>query len=152
MTADRAVARIEIVRLAHAPSELPSYATPGAAGMDLRLAGAAVTLSPGERALLPTGFAIAIPAGFEGQLRLRSGFAHRTGLFMPNAPGTIDADYRGEVLVLVMNGSRDPVTVSAGERFAQLVVSAVARAELRETMELPPSERGSGGFGSTGKH
>ncbi len=87
---------LQIQRLPHAPAELPAYQTDGAAGMDLRLAGAGVTLNPGERALLPTGFCVAIPAGYEGQIRLRSGFALRTGLILVNAPGTIDSDYRGE--------------------------------------------------------
>jgi dUTP pyrophosphatase len=144
------VVRIPIVKLPHAPENLPEYATGGAAGADLRLAGISVTISPGERMLLPTGFSVAIPSGYEGQVRLRSGFARRTGLFMPNAPGTIDSDYRGELLVLVMNASREQVKVERGERFAQLVICPVARAEWDLAERLPVTERGGGGFGSTG--
>ncbi|MBK6767014.1 MAG: dUTP diphosphatase [bacterium] len=141
---------IPIVRLAHAPQELPAYATLGAAGMDLSLAGPVATILPGERVLLPTGFCIAIPHGFEGQVRLRSGFARRTGCIMPNAPGTIDADYRGELLVMVMNASGKAVEISNRERFAQLVISPVVQAIWQEVEVLPPTERGAGGFGSTG--
>ncbi|MCC6475748.1 dUTP diphosphatase [bacterium] len=144
------VVRIPITRMPHAPENLPEYASAGAAGADIRLAGSSVIVSPGERMLLPTGFSIAIPLGFEGQVRLRSGFARRTGLFMPNAPGTIDSDYRGELLVLVMNASRESVKIESGERFAQLVICPVARAEWNEVGRLPETERGSGGFGSTG--
>lgn len=142
---------VPIVRLSHAPDDLPCYATAGAAGMDLCLAGESVTLTPGDRKLLPTGFQIAIPAGYEGQVRLRSGFARRTGCFMPNAPGTIDSDYRGELLVLLMNGSNETVVIERGERFAQLVISSVERVEWRIEIELSDSHRGSGGFGSTGR-
>lgn len=142
---------IPIVRLPHAPQELPSYATSGAAGMDLCLAGQAVTLTPGERVLMPTGFCIAIPEGLEGQVRLRSGFARRSGCIMPNAPGTIDSDYRGELLVILMNATDHDVVIESGERFAQLVISPVVRAVWEETTELPQSVRGDGGFGSTGK-
>lgn len=119
--------------------------------MDLRYAGDSLTIAPGERRLLPTGFSIAIPEGFEGQIRLRSGFALRSGLLLPNAPGTVDSDYRGEVQVLVMNPGSEPVTVQHGERIAQLVISPVARCAWKETSELPPSARGAGGFGSTGR-
>jgi len=142
---------VPIVRLPHAPSNLPGYATSGAAGMDLSLAGEAVTLSPGERKLLPTGFKIAIPEGYEGQVRMRSGFARRSGCFMPNSPGTIDSDYRGELLVLLMNASSSPVVIESGERFAQLVVSPVVRVAWAEQSDLAESPRGSGGFGSTGR-
>ena len=142
---------VPIVRLAHAPKNLPEYATLGAAGMDLCLAGEATTLAPGERKLLPTGFQIAIPDGYEGQVRLRSGFARRSGCLMPNAPGTIDSDYRGELMVLLMNVSNEPVTVESGERFAQLIISPVERLTWHETDTLNGSERGSGGFGSTGR-
>jgi dUTP pyrophosphatase len=142
---------VPIVRLAHAPIDLPSYATLGAAGMDLCLAGEAVSLAAGERKLLPTGFQIAIPDGFEGQIRLRSGFARRTGCLMPNAPGTIDSDYRGELLVLIMNVSGDRVTIECGERFAQLVICPVERISWNLQNELSDSARGSGGFGSTGR-
>jgi dUTP pyrophosphatase len=141
---------VEILRLAHAPAELPAYHTAGAAGMDLCLAGEDATISPGERVALPTGFCVAIPAGYEGQVRLRSGFAMQTGLILPNAPGTIDADYRGEIKVLVMNASREPLRVKRGERIAQLVIAPVSRCVWREVATLPASERDSGGFGSTG--
>ncbi|MDD5087994.1 MAG: dUTP diphosphatase [bacterium] len=151
MSRDRFEISISILRLPHAPSELPSYETVGAAGMDLRHAGDSVMIAPGERRLLPTGFCMAIPAGFEGQIRLRSGFALRYGLILPNAPGTVDSDYRGEVLVLVMNPGREAVTVARGERIAQLVITPVAHGEWQEVTELPPSARGSGGFGSTGR-
>lgn len=143
---------VEIKRLPHAPSDLPAYATDNAAGMDLRLAGNDVSIDPGERALLPTGFCIAIPPGFEGQVRMRSGTALLTGLILPNAPGTIDADYRGELKVLVMNVSREPVQLTAGERVAQLVISPVAHCRWTEAQELDLSKRGSEGFGSTGRH
>ena len=141
---------VEIMRLPHAPAELPAYQTDGAAGMDLSLAGEDVTVGPGERAALPTGFCVAIPPGHEGQVRLRSGFAMRTGLILPNAPGTIDADYRGEIKVLVMNVSLEPVRVKRGERIAQLVISPVSRCVWREVPALPASARNGGGFGSTG--
>ena len=139
-----------IQRLPHAPGKLPDYQTAGAAGMDLVLAGPDVTLAPTERALLPTGFCVAIPGGYEGQVRMRSGTALRSGLILPNAPGTIDADYRGEIMVLVMNVSADSVTVRTGERIAQLVIAPVARGEWHEVDALPESGRGAGGFGSTG--
>ncbi len=142
---------VQIKRLPHAPAGLPEYATLDAAGMDLRHAGEAVTIAPSERVLLPTGFSIAIPSGFEGQIRLRSGFALRTGFVLPNSPGTIDSDYRGEVKVLVMNCSGEPVTVEPGERVAQLVIAPVARCQWQEVPELAPSDRGNRGFGSTGR-
>lgn len=142
---------VPIAKLEHAPNDLPGYASEGAAGMDLCLAGDSISLSPGERVLLPTGFQIAIPNGFEGQVRLRSGFARRSGCLMPNAPGTIDSDYRGELMVLLMNVSSSTVTIDSGERFAQLVISPVVRVDWNLVSELPRSERGSGGFGSTGR-
>lgn len=144
--------RVQIQRLPHAPVELPSYQTDGAAGMDLYYAGDDVEIRSGDRVLLPTGFCIAIAPGFEGQIRLRSGFALRSGLLLVNAPGTIDSDYRGEVKILVMNASRDAVHVSRGERIAQLIIAPVARCEWEEVRELPVSARGQGGFGSTGRH
>ncbi|MCL4304458.1 dUTP diphosphatase [bacterium] len=143
--------KIEVLRLEHALAELPSYASSGAAGLDLALAGQSVTIEPRQRVLLPTGICVAIPDGFEGQVRLRSGFARRSGCFMPNAPGTIDSDYRGEILILVMNASDQSVRIESGERFAQLIVSPVARVELIESKSLPPSQRAGGGFGSTGQ-
>jgi dUTP pyrophosphatase len=108
-------------------------------------------LRSGERRLVPTGVAVAIPPGFEGQVRPRSGLAHRSGLTLLNAPGTIDADYRGEVQVLLVNLGEAPVTIRRGDRIAQLVVAPVARAVWQEVDALPPTARGSGGFGSTGE-
>jgi dUTP pyrophosphatase len=143
---------IKILRLPHAPAGLPAYKTDGSAGMDLVLASEDTQLQPGERKLLPTGFQIAIPLGYEGQVRMRSGIALRTGLILPNSPGTIDSDYRGELMVLVMNVSNEPATIRSGERFAQLIIAQVARCVWNETLELPDSSRGDGGFGSTGQH
>ena len=131
--------------------ELPAYATAGAAGCDLRAAvGEPTTIPPGGRALVPTGIAIAVPEGYEGQVRMRSGLALKQGLILPNAPGTIDSDYRGEIRVIVANIGREPVTISRGDRIAQLVLAPVARARLERVKALPESERGPGGFGSTG--
>ena len=110
-----------------------------------------MTLAPGERALVPTGIAIAVPEGYEGQVRMRSGLALQKGLILPNAPGTIDSDYRGEIRVIVANISGEPVTIERGERIAQLVIAPVARATLAKVDALPETGRGSGGFGSTGK-
>jgi dUTP pyrophosphatase len=132
------------------PLELPRQQTAGSAGMDLR-ADEPVELAPGERRLVPTGIAIAIPRGWEGQVRPRSGLALRHGLGLPNAPGTIDADYRGEVGVILVNWGAETVRLPRGERIAQLVVCPVARAALHEVSELPPTGRGAGGFGSTGR-
>jgi len=125
--------------------------TPGAAGMDLAAdVSADVVLRPGERRLVPTGLAVAIPAGYEGQVRPRSGLAHRDGLTLLNAPGTIDADYRGEVQVLLINLGRAPVRIRRGDRIAQLVVSPVVTIAWQEVENLPATARGNGGFGSTG--
>jgi len=133
------------------PLPLPRYMTPDAAGMDLRAdLEAEIVLAPSERRLVPTGLAVAIPPGFEGQVRARSGLAARDGLTVLNAPGTIDADYRGEVQVLLANLGREPVCVRRGDRIAQLVIAPVARATWREVATLPASARGEGGFGSTG--
>ena len=145
------VVRVEIQKLPHAPAELPSYATESSAGMDLSLAGDDIVVNPGQRTLLPTGYCIAIPPGYEGQVRMRSGAALKTGLILPNAPGTIDADYRGELKILVMNVSPQPVRVASGERIAQLVISPVARCEWEEVQQLALSARGQNGFGSTGR-
>jgi dUTP pyrophosphatase len=133
------------------PLELPRYETAGSAGLDLR-ADEPVALAPGERRLVPTGLAVEIPLGFEGQVRPRSGLALRLGVGMVNAPGTIDSDYRGEVGVILVNHGREPVSFARGERIAQLVVAPVVRAELVLVDELTGSDRGDGGFGSTGKH
>ena len=130
---------------------IPQPATPESAGIDLR---AAVreprNLGPGERALIPTGFRLALPAGWEGQIRPRSGLAMRQGLTMLNSPGTIDADYRGEISVVAVNLGQEPVTIRRGDRIAQLIIAPVTRATLVETDELPATERGEGGFGHTG--
>jgi len=145
--------QIEVMRIAPPrgePLPLPSYATPGSAGLDLR-ADAPVTLGPGERALVPTGLAIAIPPGFEGQVRPRSGLALRDGVTCLNSPGTIDSDYRGEVGVILANLGQKSVTLQRGERIAQLVFARVERAELLEGASLSPTGRGQGGFGHTGR-
>jgi dUTP pyrophosphatase len=132
--------------------ELPAYATPGAAGCDLRAALLAdLTITPGGRALVPTGIAVAIPRGFEGQVRMRSGLAHDKGLALLNAPGTIDSDYRGEIRLIIANLGTEPVTLLRGDRIAQIVFAPVARARLEPAPELPSSERNDGGFGSTGQ-
>jgi dUTP pyrophosphatase len=132
------------------PLPLPAYATDGSAGLDLR-ADADVALAPGERALVPTGLAIELPPGHEGQVRPRSGLALRHGLTMVNAPGTIDADYRGEVGVILINLGQAPVQLARGERIAQLVVAPVTRVSLSEVPELSSTARGGGGFGHTGR-
>jgi dUTP pyrophosphatase len=130
---------------------LPQRATPGAAGMDLLAAlDRDLELAPGQRALVPTGIALAVPAGYEAQVRPRSGLAWRHGVVLPNAPGTIDSDYRGEVKVVLLNAGREPFRVRRGDRIAQLVVAPVARVEWTEVAALPESERGAAGFGSSG--
>jgi dUTP pyrophosphatase len=130
---------------------IPAQATPGSAGFDLRACvERETTLAPGARALVPTGFAIAIPPGYEGQVRPRSGVALRQGLTMLNTPGTIDSDYRGEVAVVAVNLGQEPVTIRRGDRIAQLVIAPVADVRLEETRELPGTGRGAGGFGHTG--
>ena len=131
--------------------ELPSYATAGAAGMDLRCAVDGVsTLEPGQRQLIPTGLALAIQAGYEGQVRPRSGLATRHGLTVLNAPGTVDSDYRGEVCVLLVNLGNTPVTIARGDRIAQLVIAPCVQGKLLPVEELHETERGDGGFGHTG--
>ncbi len=143
---------VAIKRLAHGVGlDLPAYATPSSAGMDIAAAVTdEVVLKPGERALIPAGFAIALPPGFEAQIRPRSGLALRLGVTMVNAPGTIDADYRGEVGVILINlGERDFV-VTRGLRIAQMVIAPVTRAAFAEVDALPETARGADGFGSTG--
>jgi dUTP diphosphatase len=139
--------------LAHGEGlETPAYATAGSAGCDLRAAiEAPLLILPGGRALVPTGLAVAIPEGYEGQVRIRSGLAHDKGLLVVNAPGTIDSDYRGEIRVIVANLGSEAVTLERGERIAQLVFAPVARARFEKVSELPSSQRGEGGFGSTGR-
>ena len=130
---------------------LPSYATPLAAGLDLVAAlPADLVLAPGQRALIGTGIAIALPAEFEAQVRPRSGLALKAGVTVLNSPGTIDADYRGEIGVILVNHGDSPYTVRRGDRIAQLVVAPVVRAAWQVTDSLPSSERAAGGFGSTG--
>ncbi|MHB8837291.1 MAG: dUTP diphosphatase [Candidatus Methylomirabilia bacterium] len=132
--------------------ELPRYQSEGAAGVDLLAAIAQdLDLAPGERALVSTGVALAIPSGYEGQVRPRSGLAIRHGLTLLNAPGTIDADYRGTVKLVIINHGAEPVTIRRGERLAQLVIARVERAEFELACELPGTARGAGGFGSTGR-
>ena len=144
--------RIAVTRLPHAAGlPLPAYATAHAAGMDLLAAVAEpVTLAPGARALIPTGIAIALPPGFEAQVRARSGLALHHGIGVLNAPGTIDADYRGEVGVILVNHGKAPFTVERGSRIAQLVITRHETAAWDEVERLPESGRGAGGFGSTG--
>jgi dUTP pyrophosphatase len=145
--------RIDVMRISPArgePLPLPSHATDGAAGLDLR-ADAPVSLAPGERALVPTGLVVAIPPGFEGQVRPRSGLALREGVTCLNSPGTIDSDYRGEVGVILANLGQRTVAIRRGDRIAQLVISRVERADLLEGSSLPPTGRGEGGFGHTGR-
>lgn len=145
---------VAIARLAHgAGLPLPSYQTVGAAGLDLAAAvpaDAPLTLAPGDRALVPTGFSIALPQGHEAQIRPRSGLASRHGVTVLNAPGTVDADYRGEVMVLLVNLGQKPMRIARGERIAQMVVAPVVRVEWREA-DLDATPRGAGGFGSTGR-
>lgn len=147
---------VEVQRLAgfDPALTLPDYATHGAAGADLRLNlpdRGEVVLPPGARALLPTGLALALPEGVEGQIRPRSGLAHRHGVTVLNAPGTIDADYRGHLQVLLINLGQEPVTLSHGERIAQLVLAPALRAGFVPIARLGTTGRGSGGFGSTGR-
>ncbi len=131
---------------------LPRYASDGAAGCDLHAAiDEPILLAPGDRAAVPTGIALAIPEGFEGQVRARSGLALRHGIACVNAPGTIDSDYRGEVKVILGNLGREPFEIRRGDRIAQVVFAPVVRAEIQKVDELSDSARGPGGFGSTGR-
>ena len=143
---------IEVVRLPHARDlALPDYATAAAAGADLLAAiDQDIELGPLERKIVPTGIAIALPVGFEAQVRPRSGLAAKNGVTIVNSPGTIDADYRGEIGVILVNLSKEPFRISRGMRIAQLVVARHARAVWREVSELDRTARGAGGFGSTG--
>jgi dUTP pyrophosphatase len=147
--------RIDICQLPHGEGlALPAYQTPHAAGLDLLAAvpeSAPLVLAPRQRALVPTGLTIALPPGYEAQVRPRSGLAFKHGVTVLNAPGTIDADYRGEIGVLLINHGDAPFPIHRGERIAQMVVAAVARVELVSSGSLPPTKRGSGGFGSTGR-
>ncbi|MDA7988764.1 MAG: dUTP diphosphatase, partial [Alphaproteobacteria bacterium] len=148
MSGFEVVLRVQVSRLAGSEDlPLPSYATSGAAGMDLR-ASEDVVLGAGERLAVPTGLVVALPEGYEGQVRCRSGLALRHGLSLVNGVGTIDSDYRGEVKVLMVNLGSETVTLKRGERVAQMVVVAVERVELEESENLSETSRGSGGFGS----
>lgn len=143
---------IQVRRLPHHDGlPLPARQTAGAAGYDVASAEGDFTLQPLERRLVRTGLALAIPAGFEAQVRPRSGLAVKHGLSLPNTPATIDSDYRGELMVAMINLGTEPVTVTRGMRIAQLVFQRVETVELVEVDELPASERGAGGFGSTGR-
>ncbi len=144
--------KVAVTRLPHgAGLPLPAYATADAAGLDLLAALAEdVTLPPLGRALIPTGISIALPGGFEAQVRPRSGLALKQGVTVLNAPGTIDADYRGEVGVILINLSDQPATIRRGDRIAQMLLARVERLAWDEVAELPATARGSGGFGSTG--
>ena len=147
--------QLQVKRLPHgADLPLPSYQSEGAAGLDLMAAVAAdapLTIEPGRRAMVPTGLAVALPTGTEGQVRPRSGLALRHGVTVLNAPGTVDADYRGEIGVLLINHGDAPFAIRRGERIAQLVIAAVVRAELVAATTLSATDRGNGGFGSTGR-
>ena len=143
--------RIQIARLPHGEGlPLPAYATPGAAGMDV-VAAEDLDLMSGQRHAVATGFKVAIPDGYEIQVRPRSGLAFKHGVTVPNTPGTIDSDYRGELKILMINHGPDPFPVRRGERIAQLVPAAVTKAGFDEVAELDATDRGSGGFGSTGR-
>jgi dUTP pyrophosphatase len=143
---------IQVKRLPHAQGlPLPAYATGGAAGMDLLAAVIdPMVINPGERMLVPTGLTIALPPDHELQIRPRSGLALKNGVMLPNTPGTVDEDYRGEVQVIVINLGQEPFTVTRGMRIAQAVLAPVTHATWQEVESLPDSTRGTGGFGSTG--
>lgn len=145
--------RILVRRLDHYPADwpLPSYATPGSAAVDLRNAGPGFVLPPLGRQLVPTGLAIALPPGTEAQIRPRSGLALRRGISIINTPCTIDSDYRGELLIPLINLDREPQEIEHGERVAQLLVARLHPIAWEEADALPPTERGTGGFGSTGR-
>ena len=143
--------KIQVVNKGHQP--LPAYATPQSAGMDLRAnIDEPITLKPMERKLIPTGLHIALPAGYEAQVRPRSGLALKKGITVLNSPGTIDADYRGEICVILINLSNEPFVINDSERIAQMVIARHEQAEIVEVQELSDTERGTGGFGHTGKN
>ena len=143
---------LRIQLLPHAMGlDLPEYQTPGSSGIDLRAAvEEPIIIENGERVMIPTGLKMEIPAGYEGQVRTRSGLAATRGLVVLNSPGTLDADYRGEVKVILMNLGSEPLTINRGERVAQLVIAPVARVVISEVEDVDETIRGSGGFGSTG--
>ena len=143
--------RVKIINKSNNP--LPDYATSYSAGMDLRAnLTESITLKPLERALIPTGLCIELPAGYEAQIRPRSGLAVKHGISVLNSPGTIDADYRGEIRVVLVNLSNDAFEINHGERICQMIVAAHATVEWELAQELEESDRGAGGFGHTGKH
>jgi dUTP pyrophosphatase len=150
-----ATVKVDIRQLPHGEGlALPSYQSAHAAGLDLLAAvpeDSPLTLAPGRHALVPTGLSIALPSGYEAQVRPRSGLAAKHGVTVLNAPGTVDADYRGEIGVLLINHGEAPFAIRRGERIAQMVIAAVTRAELVPAASLSSTERGSGGFGSTGR-
>jgi dUTP pyrophosphatase len=143
---------VQFKKLPHASDlPLPSYETPQAAGMDIRAAlDSPIHLHPGERMLIPTGLQMALPAGYEAQIRPRSGLAIKNGITMLNSPGTIDADYRGEVKVIAINHGQEVVTFNHGDRIAQMVIAPVVQLNISEVEQLDETKRGDGGFGSTG--
>ncbi|NTG72199.1 dUTP diphosphatase [Agrobacterium rhizogenes] len=145
---------LNLIRLAHGRGlDLPAYETKGAAGMDLRAAiedGTTLTLAPGKRALVPSGFIFEIPEGFEAQIRPRSGLAFKNGITCLNSPGTVDSDYRGEVKVLLINHGDEPFEITRGMRIAQVVIAPVTQVRVAEINEVSDTARGAGGFGSTG--
>jgi dUTP pyrophosphatase len=144
--------KVEVKRLPHGGGlPLPAYATSGAAGMDV-VSAESVTIAPGARHAVATGLALAIPAGYEIQVRPRSGLALKHGITVPNTPGTIDSDYRGEMKVILINLGTEPFVIARGDRVAQLVLAPVVQAAWSEVAELDATERGEGGFGSTGGH
>jgi dUTP pyrophosphatase len=147
--------KIDVCQLPHGEGlALPAYQTAHAAGLDLLAAvpaDAPLVLAPGKHAMVPTGLTIALPKGYEAQVRPRSGLAARHGVTVLNAPGTVDADYRGEVAVLLINHGPEPFTIRRGERIAQMVIAQVARADFVSVTELSSTDRGAGGFGSTGR-
>jgi len=150
MTGDKRIV-VRLTRVSARPMPVPAYQTAGSAGVDLAAAvDAPITLEPGERALIPTGYAMAIPHGFEGQLRPRSGLALKHGVTLVNSPGTVDSDYRGEVKVLLINLGQEPFVIRPEDRIAQLVVAPVTQASFDVVAALDDTERGAGGYGSTG--
>lgn len=152
MVYSRTMVLLRIKKVGEVEVPQPEYATAGAAAFDLRAAiKETLTLMPGERYPVPTGLAMAIPQGYEGQLRPRSGSAKKNGLGMVNSPGTIDSDYRGEVHALLINLGRDPITIEPLDRIGQMVISPVIQAQFEWATELDETVRGAGGFGSTGR-
>jgi dUTP pyrophosphatase len=142
---------VDVQKVSGADVQLPSYATAGSAGLDLQASlREAVVLEPAQRRLIPTGLRLALPPGYEGQVRPRSGLALRHGITVVNSPGTIDADFRGEVGIVLINHGQEPVEITPGMRIAQLVVARVEQVELRWVETLPTTTRGEGGYGSTG--